>query len=187
MVEAEVKLGPKIWGQRFLFCPESQCAFKWNAPLWHQASSFLMWSGTEKIIVLYVLLSLQRVNSASQLTSPSSCPTQCWASDAAPTSLTTFSLVSPGNLERWWENTRGLCHLVAAQSHRLSLFLRLFKGLHNYRGVSQSLSRYRKGGRCAGRKKIKTLKPCGGKVAPMYLSHGNCLNTYIILLTCLIK
>ena len=51
-------------------------------------------------ILFYLPLFLQPVSWASRLISPSSCPTLCWASDAAPTSWTTFSSASPGSLER---------------------------------------------------------------------------------------
>lgn len=55
-------------------------------------------------ILFYLPLFLQPVSWASRLISPSSCPTLCWASDAAPTSWTTFSSASPGSLERRWGN-----------------------------------------------------------------------------------
>lgn len=99
---------------------------------------------------------LQPVSWASRPTSPSSCPTLCWASDAAPTSWTTFSLASPGSLERRWGNTRGLCYLDTSQlscrkSHRLYGLTEYLREI--FVCVSESC-RQREGSRCAEQPKI---------------------------------
>lgn len=157
---------PLRWGSvvDVVMCWEKKASI-----LWHKKLSFL---------------SLQPVSWASRPTSPSSCPTLCWASDAAPTSWTTFLSASPGSLERRWGHIRGLYYQHTSQ-HSCRNTPRLHSLTAYLREGSESCSRQRKWSRCAAKPKLyKPFNPLDANCIKILVSWKvSC----IIPLTCLIK